>query len=350
MALPQPCRLIWLSLPQRSVNSDLMQMSESLKSYLSRILRQHRSVCLEGIGTLRLGLLSAKIDHSNGIVYPPRRQIYFVPHADQELDPVLVQVIALVDRIPKDSATTKSATFMHELRDELQTKKFLEIPNVGIIRQNFWGVTYFEPASYGLGMDEYFGLPEVPLPKVIPNTANEPLSKRESVEGKKQITNKIPESSPRGRRWGFTLGVLVLVLASVFALSLIPGKQAPQIAEQVQSVKQDSKRLNIAPELPQEDKVVVVPKRKSDVNSEKPQTRSAPITGGVAIVVGSFANPENAQRVVDRIEKFAMTPYTKVGSLTTVGIVISDQQDLAEKLAWARSEFDQEAWVLKLDQ
>ncbi len=315
-------------------------MSQSHKSYLSRILSQHRSVCLEGIGTLRLGLHSAQVDQDMGVVYPPRQQIYYVPHCDQQLDPVLVRVVSLVDRISEGQASAKSATFMHELREELRTNRSLDLPEIGTIRQNFWGATYFEPQVFTPRVNEYFGLPEVALPTATLAAATETKESRVFTTPLQKVETTTAQPSRSNRRWGFVVGMLALLLATAFMLSQLPEKEhfGRSTAKKVQSVQRDaSRRLNVAPEQPAKKDLASKTGKLKSVESES-QKR--------IIIVGAFSKVANADRMVDRLTELGLKPYVEQKKLIKVGFSI-DADELREKLAWAKTELTQDAWVLK---
>ncbi|MFN9687802.1 MAG: SPOR domain-containing protein [Bacteroidota bacterium] len=101
------------------------------------------------------------------------------------------------------------------------------------------------------------------------------------------------------------------------------------------------------------EQVVDFPEKEEEVEpvikSEPVKTESAEKTSYVKIAIGVFGNPDNAARVVAKIEKAGFIAFSeKVGSLTKVGVK-QEYKSVAEKLEIldkVRSEIEKTAVII----
>jgi hypothetical protein len=152
----------------------------------------------------------------------------------------------------------------------------------------------------------------------------------------------VPPSNPMMK---FVVLSIILVTLSVgvyfiVTTPLIEGKLV-KVKEMFKDWSDDAKeeKKNIAPEVNPVDTSSEVVDFPEDEEGGKPVIKPEPVktesvekTSYVKIAIGVFGNPDNAARVIAKIEKAGFIPFSeKVGSLTKVGVK-QEYKSVAEKL------------------
>jgi hypothetical protein len=175
-------------------------------------------------------------------------------------------------------------------------------------------------------------------------------------------TEKIPPVPPSNPMMKFVVLSIILVSLSVgvyfiVTTPFIEGKLI-KVKEMFEAWNDDAKeeKKNIVPAVNPVDtssEVVDFPVNDEDVEpvikSEPVKTESTKEPSYVKIAIGVYGNPDNAARVIAKIEKVGFTPFSeKVGSLTKVGVK-QEYKSVAEKLEIlekVRSEFEKTAVII----
>jgi hypothetical protein len=225
--------------------------------------------------------------------------------------------------------------FSKNIHDALDLHNSVEIPNLGRLYYNVEHKIAFVPRLKVFENDS-FGLPEVPFVEILPP----------DTQVQKDInTEKIPPVPPSNPMMKFVVLSIILVTLSVgvyfiVTTPLIEGKLV-KVKEMFKDWNDDAKeeKKNIAPEVNPVDTSSEVVDFPEDEEGGKPVIKSEPVKtestiepSYVKIAIGVYGNPDNAARVIAKIEKAGFIPFSeKVGSLTKVGVK-QEYKSVAEKL------------------
>lgn len=309
-----------------------------LSGYLPPLLMTGKHVHLTGIGSFQLVYVSARLDHDRDEIVPPAEQLVFVPGAGTiDPDPTLVRVLELSQGIKTVKARKRVLAFCQGLQKTLQEKGRLDLPGLGRVHLNDYGQEYFEPSRASQGLTSYFALPTLRLPSqsqklvassvapittsVIPDNSPEPQNISDPEPAKLQQGQGLGPA--RILLWAFLIGVGGLLTYLVVS----SGKQPVASHAAIATAKTTSKRINEAPLPRAEPPAKVVPARH--------------------IVLGAFREPANAKRLTQSLEKQGLIVRTFSGELIKIAIEVPENQ-LEEKLKWAKQTLTPEAWVLPI--
>ena len=335
-------------------------MSQTLKLYIPKVLSENKVVLLKGIGTLRINYRSAVVDHERALIIPPREEVYFVPANEPKIDPVLVRIVELIAQVDHEEAADLVYSFMKDLQLELRTKGFLSFPSVGWIKQDQWGSLSFEPATEYIAINRFFGLNQISLPETLSKAEQEVLADLKETVHEGARVSRFENTGRPQRRWGFILGIAMLLVTAVAFFWLNPLSNVDRAAEGLRetvhledpvsdadltgSTTKDSQPSaeraiypvfkNIGPNF--------LPKRRVNASISYNNVDDE----SCVIIVGAFSQRDNVSRMIDRIQRLSHQSVVIEGPrLTKVGLKIDCQNDPQSKLRWAKQEFDPSAWV-----
>lgn len=297
------------------------------------LISSYHRLYVPGLGTFSEKYIPAKEDSINGKLLPPDTLIIFEPggNGDSTLFHNEVKRRFSVD---DDMASEAIRLFSKNIHETLDLHNSVEIPNLGRLYYNVEHKMAFVPRLKVFENDS-FGLPEVPFVET---------STLETQVQKDLNTDKIPPVPPYNPMMKFVLLSILLVSLSVgvyfiVTTPFIEGKLV-KVKEMFEAWNADAneEKKNIIPEVNPVDttsEVVDFPVEedgKSVIKSEPVKTESSVEPSYVKIAIGVFGNPDNAARVIAKIEKAGFIPFSeKVGSLTKVGVK-QEYKSLAEKL------------------
>jgi hypothetical protein len=242
--------------------------------------------------------------------------------------------------------------FSKNIHDALDLHNSLELPNLGRLYYDVEHKIAFVPRLKVFENDS-FGLPEVPFVEISPVATQVP---------KDSGTNMMPPVPPSNPMMKFVIFSIIFVTMAVGIYFLVT---TPFIENKLVKVKEmfeawndnaNEEKKNIDPVIDIVDtseQVVDFPEKEEEVEpvikSEPVKTESAEKTSYVKIAIGVFGNPDNAARVVAKIEKAGFIAFSeKVGSLTKVGVK-QEYKSVAEKLEIldkVRSEIEKTAVII----
>jgi hypothetical protein len=298
------------------------------------LISSYHRLYVSGLGTFSQKYIPAKEDSINAILLPPDTIIVFEPGGNGDSTLFHNEVKR---RFSVDDAMASEAIrlFSKNIHDALDLHNSVEIPNLGRLYYNVEHKIAFVPRLKVFENDS-FGLPEVPFVETSPS----------DTQVQKDInTEKIPPVPPSNPMMKFVVLSIILVTLSVgvyfiVTTPLIKGKLV-KVKEMFKDWNDDAKeeKKNIAPEVNPVDtssEVVDFPEDEEGGNpvikSEPVKTESTIEPSYVKIAIGVYGNPDNAARVIAKIEKAGFIPFSeKVGSLTKVGVK-QEYKSIAEKL------------------
>jgi hypothetical protein len=298
------------------------------------LISSYHRLYVSGLGTFSEKYIPAKEDSINGKLLPPDTIIVFEPggNGDSTLFHNEVKRRFSVDDA---MASETIRLFSKNIHDALDLHNSVEIPNLGRLYYNVEHKIAFVPRLKVFENDS-FGLPEVPFVETSPSN---------NQVQKDLDTEKIPPVPPSNPMMKFVVLSIILVSLSVGVYFIVT---TPFIEGKLVKVKEmfkdwnddaNEEKNNTVPVVNPVDtssEVVDFPVNEEDVEpvikSEPVKTESTKEPSYVKIAIGVYGNPDNAARVIAKIEKAGFTPFSeKVGSLTKVGVK-QEYKSVAEKL------------------
>jgi hypothetical protein len=309
-------------------------MQLDLYPIIQPLISSYHRIYVSGLGTFSEQYIPAKEDTINEKLLPPQTLIVFEPGGNGDSTLFHNEVKR---RFSVDDAMASEAIrlFSKNIHEALDLHNSVELPNLGRLYYNVEHKMAFVPRLKVFENDS-FGLPEVPFVEISP----------EDTQVQKDTgTNMMPPVPPSNPMMKFVVLSIILVTLAVgiyfiVTTPLIEGKLV-KVKEMFEAWNDDAKeeKKNIAPEVNPVDtssEVVDFPVDEEEVKPvikpEPVKTESVEKTSYVKIAIGVFGNPDNAARVIAKIEKAGFIPFSeKVGSLTKVGVK-QEYKSVAEKL------------------
>lgn len=309
-------------------------MQLDLYPIIQPLISSYHRLYVSGLGTFSEKYIAAKEDSINGKILPPDTIIVFEPGGNGDSTLFHNEVKR---RFSVDDAMASEAIrlFSKNIHDALDLHNSVELPNLGRLYYNVEHKIAFVPRLKVFENDS-FGLPEVPFVEISP----------EETQVQKDIgTNMMPPVPPSNPMMKFVVFSIIFVALAVGIYFMVT---APFMESKLVKVKEmfeawnddtNEEKKNINPvvdPVDTSDQVVDFPVNEED---DKPVIKTEPVKNEsteeptyVKIAIGVFGNPDNAARVIAKIEKAGFIPFSeKVGSLTKVGVK-QEYKSVAEKL------------------
>jgi len=309
-------------------------MQLDLYPIIQPLISSYHRIYVSGLGTFSEQYIPAKEDTINGKLLPPQTLIVFEPggNGDSTLFHNEVKRRFSVD---DDMASEAIRLFSKNIHDTLDLHNSVEIPNLGRLYYNVEHKIAFVPRLKVFENDS-FGLPEVPFVEISP---------ADTLVQKDLGKSRMPPVPPSNPMMKFVVLSIILVSLSVGVYYIVT---TPFIEGKLVKVKEmfkdwnddaNEEKKNIVPAVDIVDtseQVVDFPEKEEEdepvIKSEPVKTEYIKEPSYVKIAIGVFGNPDNAARVVSKIEKAGFIPFSeKVGSLTKVGVK-QEYKSVAEKL------------------
>lgn len=327
-------------------------MKSELGPYISALLYTNETVNVPGLGSFVSSYAPAGIDPVQGELSPPSKQLVFNQNLLMD-DGLLVQYISEQEGISLSLASERVASYAQAIKTAIANREMVHFTGLGRLYKNYEGQYQFVPDGENYSTDAY-GLPNV---KYYP------------VGRASRSTEQVPVAAASAEHtgfWGRWLNsglVTALVVAAVvvgvaiYALSTLNRSEA-LIEEEAQRVP--TARVNVRPS---EAEPIVPPSAEQvpgsrpaepkeseleEVDTESPTV--APDQRSFVIIIGSFGNAENVERLVQQIYEAGYEPYTeRSGGLTKVGIqkAYDRPAEIKETLREVRKEFSKGAVVYR---
>ena len=309
-------------------------MQLDLYPIIQPLISSYHRLYVSGLGTFSEKYIAAKEDSINGKILPPDTIIVFEPGGNGDSTLFHNEVKR---RFSVDDAMASEAIrlFSKNIHDALDLHNSVELPNLGRLYYNVEHIIAFVPRLKVFENDS-FGLPEVPFVEISP----------EETQVQKDIgTNMMPPVPPSNPMMKFVVFSIIFVALAVGIYYMVT---APFMESKLVKVKEmfetwnddtNEEKKNINPvvdPVDTSDQVVDFPVNEEDdepvIKPEPVKNESTEEPTYVKIAIGVFGNPDNAARVIAKIEKAGFIPFSeKVGSLTKVGVK-QEYKSVAEKL------------------
>jgi cell division septation protein DedD len=342
-------------------------MQVDIGHYIGELLYLNETVSVPGLGSFIGSYQPANIDPVQGELAPPSKSLMF----DQNLvvdDGLLIQQISQDEQIPLEEAEKLVAAHVDQMKEAIDKREIITLTGLGRLYKDYEGEFQFLPDGTNYNTDSY-GLPKVRF---------YPVSRTASTSHYNKGTGTQQESKPKGPDTG-TLGLslnkslsIVIAGAAVVAIIaiyfLLTQKNDNQLSTG-DSQTIPTARVNVKPtvdeeevdnqpvESPQEqtyEEENIGPEIEGDPNEEEMIDTESPTLvpeqDYFVIIIGSFGNVENVERLVTRIYQAGYEPYTeKNGKLTKVGIqkTYTSRSEIQTTLKDIRRNFSKDAKVYK---
>lgn len=343
-----------------------------MKNYIKELLYTHNSVIIPAFGGFTATYKPASIDHVQGVIFPPSKDLKFNRYLTVN-DGLLVQYICEQKGWTREEAEQAIKNWVANMKTSLERREMLEIPQVGRLYLDFEGNYRFLQDNTNYNRQS-FGLPNVEFFPVTRtrNTATPQEAQAKSTAtpiltlGNEQSKSKII-SLWFQRNIPYIVAASFLVLAGTFFLI---SSQNDDQADTAFIKPVSEERINIKPsyqpgesttieetyiaETPSEESEAVVTNDDyldtppdEDIDTEGETV--VPSQQEAIVVIGSFGNKKNIERLIKKIYAHGYEPFLKKeGSLTKVGVqfAYNTNADIEAKRKDVAKDFRVAAWVL----
>lgn len=357
----------------------LKNMQQELSKYLAELLHHHERLSVPGLGTFELEHAPALIDQVQGQVSAPAKHIRFNDNLVMD-DGVLVDFIQ--GKLGWSLTQTKRwvESQVAEVKATLDRREIVELAGVGRFFRNFENQLQFVAENSNFNLDS-FGLQPVGG-QIVPRAQTEKIPAIQKKAPPPPPPN--PASVPgddlldwlkTNLNWLLAI-LLLLVLVAVF-LFYPRSPEASVYDEEIAELPQE--RLNASPSKTPEDETAPPPTTDAgeDENSTEPATTpeenlreeerpvevppSAPDTEAptlspeehsAVIAVGLFGDPDNVQRLLERLSKSGYAPISRPeGENTRVGVSVrfTEERELRSVLREIKDKYTSSAYIMMRD-
>ncbi len=357
-----------------------------MKNYIQELLYNHNSVIIPAFGGFTTGYRPASIDHVQGVIYPPSKDLKFNRYLTLN-DGILIQHLCDTKGWTRAEAEQAVKDWVAEMKSALERREMLEFPKVGRLYLDFEGNFQFLQDNTNYNR-ESFGLPTVGFYPVARNRKKLATAERQTPQPRPVSEATIldlggnPSQSQVVSVW-FQRNIPYFVAASVMILSLTiwvssneitPGTS--NLAALTKTVSED--RVNTKPQRAEDSEITsLYAEDMIDRTAEKPKKREemsilpsfeekntplaedrdldtegatvAPGTEEAVVIIGSFGNKENVDRLVKKVYSKGYEPFTmQDGKLTKVGVRFAYEttSEIREKRRAVADDFDVKAWIM----
>lgn len=346
-------------------------MQEDLSKYIAELLYQHDRLSIPGLGSFELSHAPALVDQVQGQVSAPSKAVRFNENLVLD-DGVLVAYLQSKNNWELAEAQQWLEKAVEDIKRMLSQREIVELPGVGRFFRNFEKQLQFVAESSNFNIDAY-GL-QVVKGQLIPRSREEkipavqarvpvppPVTKTSASAKTDEVVGGIAKWFQTNLSWLLAL-TLVIVALAVYLLFIRSNATLP---DPVADVPQE--RLNASPSkesaAPIEEPIKVDPPQSRDeISTPTPPQESdqidteaptiAPEEHTAVIAVGLFGNPENVQRLMQRLSEDGYAPVSRdEGTNTRIGVSVrfEKEAELQAVLREVKKEYTKSAFLLSRD-
>ena len=187
--------------------------TELLSELLKDLLRENSRIYVPGMGSFFADVMSAAIVDGGNTINPPYKKVYFRSNETWN-DGLLENSYAKKSSLDVEVAKEKIESFVKEFKKELNAKKAVDLPGMGIMRatneKNYFFVADPELDLYS----DAFGLEPISLKKIL-------YSEREITPERSSVVSDRVERVVKKRRKLSKTGIILLWVAAAIVLIAI---------------------------------------------------------------------------------------------------------------------------------
>jgi len=338
-------------------------MQVDIGKYIGSLLYTNQSVSVPGLGSFVSGYESASIDPVQGELSPPSKSLMFNKNLVVD-DGLLVEHICREEKISAIEAQQLLEAYVNEIKEAIDKREIVTFTDLGRLYKDYEGQIKFLPDGTNFNTNSY-GLPSI---NFYPIGKTEPIAQAPAANDKKKQPSGAGGFFSRFLNNGLAAVVLgvatVVILVTVYFLfiqspesgreeahkvptSRVNVKPGADSQQQQSTASADTEMQEESPSKP-EDENPAEPEQPDEIDTERPTV--SPQQKYFVIILGSFGNEGNVQRLVERIYQAGYEPYTEQsGKLTKVGIqkAYTEKSEITATLRDVRQEFSEDAKVYK---
>lgn len=366
------------------------------------ILIEYKKLTLPSVGSFSVLFHSAKIDKEEYLIYPPFKQVvYDQKSLENEYSKEIASYLEMKMGLPRVEAIEISKKESLAFSDKKSNASIIPIAGLGRLFKGKQGEWMFAPDDIEIFREERRGFPIItytPLSISTVAAIEDPIETNE-LDISEPIPVHTPKEVNKSKRgafawWPFSLAAVVLLVSfflwqqqkskdtsfKVFKMAspearlnvkplendrLYPenieeldgtmidssrfyeGEEAKEDLEELKESQNNTSKDKIIPDeykKNEEDKAI------SDIKiSDIPGSNPALGPGDCLVIVGAFANPENVEKMKEKLAEYGASIVTDTDvKLTRVGVMIPcNSADLPQLLNRLRSEVNTASWVMR---
>ncbi|GEM_PF-2005147 len=382
---------------------------DTITKSILELLRERHRVVIPDFGAFTGIYESSEVDRAEKTLSPPTLRIDFQRELRSN-DGLLIAQLIEQHGWPPEEAEKRLAAFVEEAERRLARRQMIAFPGLGKLYIDFDKRYKFIQESDNLNKAT-FGLPEVSLTSLptaqdMPSEANasgdneKPIEANETASPPKQTSPKADKPSPANLRqtpsnsanqaswlnsstpWIILMLLIILLVSGYFLWKKFTGKHnstSPQTEETTagsdnglaqQPATADFDRLS-----PTDDELLFEDDAEDLADLQYEEEQSAEETTALQeegegmpsgaddseaptlppdvqegiIIIGSFTQPKNAERLIQRLYEDGYDAYSdRRGGRTRVGIrfTYSGEAELMDYLEQMKNKYNVDAWVL----
>lgn len=337
-------------------------MAIDLNRELAALFYEHESVHLPGIGGFVLRDTPAEVDPVQGKVEAPSRQLVFDPNLVID-DGLLLTRLREEHQLSQAAAERQIKEFVAQIKSTLEQGELFTFAGIGRLYRNYNGELQFLADGRNFSADT-FGLAPVELQTVthsarpVPKpSAATPRAGGYAPRYASRATG--PDTAAVWLAWLRKHLIYVIgATAFIFIIGMwLLSRNSPAEPSLETTNRVPRERLNVPPSSTQPDAAADDPGEQ--IQEDRPTNPlDAPATERpdaaanryAVIAVGLFGNEDNVQKMIRRIERVGMDPFTvREGQLTRVGVQVryQDEQALTAALRRVQARIEDGAFILE---
>lgn len=343
-------------------------MEIDVGTYVSDLLYKNEKVNIPGLGAFSADYKSAVIDHVQGKITPPSKDLNFNSNLVVN-DGLLINYVKEKHDLSYAEAQKAVEDYVGRVKEAIARREIVVFPSVGRLYKDYEQKLQFLPDNTNFETNS-FGLPTVQFYPIVKAEKKAPISELKSKKkGLNALSN--PLSSHKISSW-FQRGLPLIIVLSVIVVGtglyfLLTANQSKK--ENIEISRVPESRVNISPtqEDPQEEGTtsatpdelaedlpedqnsdLIEVTADEDLDTEAPTP--APNQKYCVIAIGVFGSKKNIEKLVQKIYEEGFEPYTEQkGNLTKVGVQMAydDDAELKAALNTVRRKFGQDAKIIK---
>jgi cell division septation protein DedD len=345
----------------------IIAMQVDVGAQVVRLLYEHDTVVIPGLGGLETTYQEANIDHIQGKLDPPSKSIAFNPNLVVD-DGLLVDRVQKKYALPVHEAQEAVQAFVTAIKTKLDQRDIVEIDDLGRLYVDYEGTIKLLPDTVNFNT-AVFGLPSISAQPILRSRPAAATAATAAPAATATTASDVSENISNWFQRLLPVFIILTVLIIGFGAYLIFFNDDATETEATADVP--TSRVNIKPsttdsataEEPaiakEDDPALESEEEPNEQPSSVTEDSSATDTEGATvrpdqayaiIAVGLFGNKNNVKKMIRKIYKEGYEPYTQEeGKNTRVAVVITfeDESDFQRQFREIKNTFDKNSKILK---
>ncbi|MCG8328221.1 MAG: HU family DNA-binding protein [Chitinophagales bacterium] len=339
-------------------------MQVDIGQYIGALLYTHDTVSIPGLGSFVSDYQASTVDPVQGELAPPAKAIKFNRNLSID-DGLLVNYISQQEKISQQEASQLLSAYIDKIKGAIEEREIVSFSGLGRLYKDYEGHyqfladgTNFNTDSYGLPNVKYFPVAKAGsyIKATIPDSDHKKIATSAFADRFSGVLNN---------SLAIAIGVAAIVILVAAYFLFFRGNG---LSDKEATVTVPTSRVNVRPgiddtadyeedtgempadetPLPSSEGPGIEGDPEETIDTEEPTI--APEQDYFVIIIGSFGNEENVQRLVQKIYQAGYEPYTEAyGKLTKVGIqkTYTEKSEIERVLKDIRKHFNKNARVYK---